>query len=71
MVAYIWITSNEPAAAALGASAAYIIGQPVLHVENNLVTIVNWVPEESAQARSPRDARRQQTSCAAAVLLAE
>ena len=55
----------------LGASAVYIIVRPVLHVENNLLIIFNFVPEESAQARSPRDARRQQTSCAAAVLLAE
>ena len=41
----------------------------MLHVENNLVTIFNLVPGESAQARSPRDARRQQTRCAAAAVL--
>ena len=67
-----WPTSNEPAAAALGASAAYGIGQLVLHVENGILTIFNLLCETSAAILNWQNNRRQQTSCAAAaVLLAE
>ena len=53
-------TSIEPAAAALEASAAFGIGLRVLHVENGLLKIFNFVCDRSAAAsdRPSQSSRR-------------